>query len=621
MLKQVVSLIIGVLIYLYHKDGGVVNSETLKLIEKVTLEENQVNELQALNLTTQSPIKFNNRIIHGRFLHISDIHPDPYYKVNSSQGEACHAGDGNSGEYGDAVLGCDSPVALMEGTLRWINDNLKDKIDFIIWTGDNIRHDNDRRYPRTEMHIFDMNQHVSDLFYDIVKNPDTKNPRNLLVDIIPSLGNNDVYPHNLFSPGPTLQTREMFKIWSNFVPQNQFHIFNRGAYFFKEVIPDQLAVLSINTLYLYQSNPLVDNCDKKKEPGYKLFQWLGVVLKEMRQRNMKVWLSGHVPPNEKNYDVSCLRKYIIWSYEYRDVIIGGLYGHMNIDHFIPLDAKKAYKSLKELEKKKQKKKKGKNKSGNIEIPDFDLPPEIEEYYQSLIIEDDDIYEQDTPMKITGGVPNNKVRYMEGLRDDLYSDVKPVEKSGIDGERYSIAHVSASIVPTFNPGLRVWEYNISDLDTKLANSPRYASWDDFFQGVDEFMMYLDQVDDVEEDDTYGSFDYFTFKKDKSLPPKKPADIPLGPAYTPQTFSPIRYTQYYADLAAINKGEKRFNFEYEYSTDDSIYAMNSLLVSDWLSFSRVLGDSKKQEKSSKEGKTWLEFLSHCFVDSDYENMGYG
>lgn len=590
----------------------------------------EIEQLQALNLTVRNPIIFNKQTIHGRFLHITDIHPDPYYKVGSKTSKACHRGNGKAGKYGDAISGCDSPLILMNDTIAWIDSNLKDKIDFIVWTGDNARHDNDRKIPRTETAILETNQILSDLMYETFKNPDTSDPRNLLVDLIPSVGNNDVYPHNVFAIGPNSQTRELYNIWLPFVPQNQLHTFNRGAYFFKEIIPGQLAILSINTLYLFQSNPLVDNCDNRKEPGYKLFNWLSVVLKEMRSRNMKVWLTGHVPPNEKNYDISCLRKYIIWSYEYRDMIIGGLYGHMNIDHFIPLDSKAAYKSLKKLRKGNKK-----TKSLNIEIPDFDVPDDFsdDEYQEFSDDNDDDVdddeYVQKELMRIMAGVPKGKVKYMNSLRTELYGNIKKKKKSGVDSERYSIAHVSASVIPTFNPGFRVWEYNITGLnDNILQMNNQPASWDEFFRGVDKYMEYFDTLDDLDEEEVHNQelkfFDYFTFKKDKTIPPKKPADIPLGPAYTPQVFSPIRYTQYFADLKSINKGKKPFKYEYEYSTDDKHYNMESLLVKDWLKLGRKLGKptkSKKAKKSKKLDKLWQQFLKNSFIDSDYENLGYG
>ncbi|KAG2734499.1 hypothetical protein G9P44_002505 [Scheffersomyces stipitis] len=646
-------------------------------VESVHLSEDEKKDLKRLGLTMKTPVKVKStekgeQIIHGRFLHITDIHPDPYYKTGSKQDGFCHSGKGNAGKYGDAILGCDSPMVLMEDTIKWIEDNLKDKIDFIVWTGDNIRHDNDRRYPRTELNIFEMNQQVSDLMYDTFKN---KKDPNLKVDLIPSLGNNDVYPHNLFSPGPTLQTRELFKIWRNFIPASQLHVFNRGAYFFQEVIPNQLAILSINTLYLFQSNPLVDNCDKKKEPGYKLFEWLGYVLKEMRSRNMKVWLTGHVPPNEKNYDISCLRKYIVWSYEYRDVIIGGLYGHMNMDHFIPLDSVAAYKSI-------RKSLKGKASSKDVEdelVQKF-LVDNLDSDSDSDSDDEDDITEplEDSNMyrvldenhdedfvRVQGGIPSGKVKYMETLRESLYATIKGKRKSGTSSERYSLAFVSASVVPTFNPGLRVWEYNITDLGEKLTKKTQFEPWDSFFTGLETMMQSFEKYDIEDEDDTFKINEnddlatIFKKKRDKTFPLPKPEKLPLGPGYVPQTFTPERYVQYFADLEGINSGKKDFSYEFEYSTDNEIYELGTLVVDEWIKLGRKLGkpikDKKKEEeddeggkkkkkkkknKKKKDGKSkksknksasdnaedvlqkiWNTYLKHTFISSNYENKGFG
>lgn len=554
--------------------------------QTLLLNENHKKELAKLKLTEKEPIHITDsasgysRTIHGRFLHVTDFHPDPFYKAGSSIDEQCHSGSGDASSYGDSVLGCDSPMSLVYDTIDWIDRHLKDKIDFIVWTGDNIRHDNDRRFPRTEADIFEMNEHISSLMWE-----------KFGFLPVPLLGNNDVYPHNLFAPGPTLQTREFFKVWRNFIPQLQLHIFNRGAYFFQEVIPDQLAVLSINTLYLFKSNPLVDLCDDRKDPGYKLFLWLGYVLKEMRRRNMKVWFTGHVPPNTKNYDFSCLRKYILWAHEYRDVVIGGLFGHMNIDHFIPLDSEIAYKSL--------------DASG---VSDFSNASEAGDDFS-----------------IFGGVPKNKVRFMDTVRETLYTTIDSKKKSGKYSERYSVAHVSASVVPTFNPGLRVWEYNITGLKEKSEN---YEPWELFLTRIEPLLLEFESDYDMNKNpldpsaeesllqEIVNSEDPFSVfrKKDKTFPPKMPKSLKLGPAHVPQTFTPERYVQYYVDLFGVNSGKKSFDYEVEYTTEE--YGMKDLTVDEWLKVGRKLGKGGK-----KSNKLWKSFLRHAFIDSDYENRGYG
>lgn len=608
--------------------------------ETVDLSDLELLSLKKLGLTPKPPVRVTDSLtgtsktIHGRFVHITDFHPDPFYKVGSSIDRMCHGGTGTAGAYGDAIMGCDSPLELVDKTIDWVEANLKDKIDFIVWTGDNVRHDNDRMHPRTESDIMDLNQLISDKMH--LKFGDLP---------IPSLGNNDVYPHNLFAPGPTLQTREFFKIWRPFVPQLQFHTFNNGLYFFQEVVPNQLAVLSINTLYLFQSNPLVDSCDRKKDPGYKLFEWLGVVLQEMRDRNIKVWLTGHVPPNAKNYDISCLRKYVVWSHEYRDVIIGGLYGHMNLDHFIPLDSKMAYDSLVKKYSQWGFEHDSAFDTGAHSLEDDDLHLELEQLYYmyNMSIADDSAdYSDDATKNVArfnlphdvwaeGGIPNGKVGYMDTLRETYYASIKKKSKSGDLGERYSIVHVSASVVPTFNPGIRVWEYNITGLHNSSAVNVAVPDWDVFFHRVDQLLENED--DDVSFDSPFATFEQKVeiLKKDKTIPPKMPKGLPLGPAYQQQLFTPERYVQYYLDLENVNTGEKEFDYELEYATDNKVYGMKDLTTLEWLRLGRKLGEPIKDEKKGKKkpnskyaerlDKLWKSFLQNTFVSSDYEHRGYG
>lgn len=591
---------------------------------RIELSSEAKDDLERLGLTPKNPVEVKNpltgekKTVHGRFLHVTDFHPDPYYKPGLSISEMCHTGKGDASKYGDAILGCDAPLDLVYNTIDWIEDNLKDKIDFIVWTGDNVRHDNDRDFPRFELDIFDSNEKISKVMHDKFD-----------VLPIPSLGNNDVYPHNLFAEGPTLQTREFYKIWRPYIPQAQLHLFNKGAYFFQEVIPGQLAVLSINTLYLYKSNPLVDSCDRKKDPGYKIFKWLGYVLKEMRARGMKVWLTGHVPPTPKNYDISCLRKYIMWTHEYRDVIIGGLYGHMNIDHWVPLDAKMAYDSFETKFKTLMR-----ERDFTTFAEDEEESITLEEVYDAFnsSIHHDSIEEAPgvvdfaRDIHVEAGVPKNKVTYMNTVRETMYADIKKAKKCGKLSERYSVAHVSASVVPTFNPGFRIWEYNITDLHSVKSD---VESWDSFFSKID---VLLESDDGAEYHESFVALNdkMNAFKKDKTIPPKMPKNLPLGPAYDRQLFTPERYVQYYLDLKGINEGKKDFDYELEYSTDR--YDMKDLTVSEWLKLGRRLGEpvnqnskSMPKKESKKKGKKlevlWKQFLKHTFIDSNYENLDYG
>ncbi|AJU98115.1 Ppn1p [Saccharomyces cerevisiae YJM1381] len=617
------------------------DNESLQLLNDI--------EFTRLGLTPREPVIIKDvktgkeRKLHGRFLHITDIHPDPYYVEGSSIDAVCHTGKPSkkkdvAPKFGKAMSGCDSPVILMEETLRWIKENLRDKIDFVIWTGDNIRHDNDRKHPRTEAQIFDMNNIVADKMTELLSAGNEEDPRDFDVSVIPSLGNNDVFPHNMFALGPTLQTREYYRIWKNFVPQQQQRTFDRSASFLTEVIPGKLAVLSINTLYLFKANPLVDNCNSKKEPGYQLLLWFGYVLEELRSRGMKVWLSGHVPPIAKNFDQSCYDKFTLWTHEYRDIIIGGLYGHMNIDHFIPTDGKKARKSL--LKAMEQSTRVQQGEDSNEEDEETELNRILDHAMAAKEV------------FLMGAKPSNKEAYMNTVRDTYYRKVwnklervdeknfenekkkkekkdkkkkKPITRKELI-ERYSIVNIGGSVIPTFNPSFRIWEYNITDIvnDSNFAVS-EYKPWDEFFESLNKIMedsLLEDEMDSsnievgINREKMGEKKNKKKKKNDKTMPIEMPDKYELGPAYVPQLFTPTRFVQFYADLEKINQelhnsfveSKDIFRYEVEYTSDEKPYSMDSLTVGSYLDLAGRLYENKP---------AWEKYVEWSFASSGYKD----
>ncbi|KAG7135876.1 Endopolyphosphatase like protein [Verticillium longisporum] len=102
------------------------------------------------------------RKLRGKFLHITDLHPDDFYKAHTSTGEgyACHRSKGPAGYYGAETSDCDSPFTLVNATLEWIRENVVDDIDFVIWTGDTARHDSDEKIPRNQRQVLGATSHL-----------------------------------------------------------------------------------------------------------------------------------------------------------------------------------------------------------------------------------------------------------------------------------------------------------------------------------------------------------------------------------------------------------------------------------------------------------------------------
>ncbi|KAH8174059.1 calcineurin-like phosphoesterase domain-containing protein [Sarocladium implicatum] len=581
----------------------------------------------------------HQRKLQGRFLHITDFHPDELYKVHSStdEGIACHRKKGLAGSFGAEKTDCDSPLSLVNATFDWVREHVKDDIDFIIWTGDTARHDSDEKNPRDTESVYRMNRMVADSFVDAIAD---KNGR-LDVPIIPTFGNNDFLPHNIFYPGPNKWLHAYSDIWRRFIPEAQRHSFEYGGWFQVEVIPNHLAVISLNTMYFFDRNAAVDGCREPSEPGFKHMDWLRVQLQSLRERGMKAILMGHVPParteGKQAWDETCWQKYTLWLKQYRDVVTGSVYGHMNIDHFMLQDTKdiSILSSAAATEG---------DTSDNDDDDDVD---------QSFGIQSKGNYLSEL-RDVWSGLPSAAVK---GLVDDDNEDAdveisrkgkkqnkrKKYKKiGGKFAERYQLTLVSPSVVPNYFPTMRVVEYNISGLeDVKTWEDPFSASTLAEGELVDTSSIAAELHQELKRDevDAAGKKHKKKKKGKKGKKGKKPHDPNLivpddppkkslpGPAYKMQPFTFMGYTQYYANLTYINNDLKdsdvssagwrdgdhevkepkhepkprEFKYEVGYNTyDDKLYKLDDLTVKSYVKLAYRIAKQARSKSLTVEDK---------------------
>lgn len=586
---------------------------------------------------------------------LSDLHPDLYYKVHSSTTEdvACHRGKGPAGMYGAETSDCDSPFSLINATMDWISDNLLDDIDFVIWTGDSARHDSDERKPRTNKEILKTNRIIADKFWSTFSHK---------VPVVPTFGNNDIYPHNILAPGPNKILRSYNDIWRHFIPEAQRHSFEFGGWFFTEVVPDHLAVFSINTMYFFDRNGAVDDCSKDSEPGYQHFEWLRIQLQFLRERGMKAIFIGHVPPartkGKQLWDETCWQKYTLWLQQFRDVVVGSLYGHMNIDHFMLQDTHEVDFSLIE----------GTSRDDSIVRASMD---------DELTIDSSTDYLMELRQE-WGDLPD-PAAHKKGLEEDAKKKKKHKNIGGPFAERYQLSLIGPSIVPNYFPTIRVFDYNI----TGLEDSP---TWID----VERANGQISRPSPTGQEELDGNRKKHG-KHTKFEVPKGPSKTdPPGPAYSPQPLTWTGWTQYYANLTYINNDltkddddaegtvdpngwspgkhhdktpkhkkpkPREFAFEVEYTTaTDKIYKLTDLTVKSFLDLAYRIGqgpssnsiipdedeealedegsdedtdedtdeeyededgevdiEKKHKHKHKKATKLWLHFLKHAFVST--------
>lgn len=572
----------------------------------------------------------------------TDFHPDLHYQSGTDKDNACHRGQGSAGYFGAEGTECDSPSSLVNETFRWIQKNLKDHIDFVIWTGDSARHDNDESIPRTEDEVMQLNDMIADKFYEVFRSKDS--PRGLSIPVVPTIGNNDIMPHNIMKNAPNRWTKKFANVWFKFIPEHQRHSFVEGGWFTSEVIPGKLAVISLNTMYFYESNSAVDGCSSKSEPGFEHMEWLRIQLEILRSRNMKAILIGHIPParsgTKRSWDETCWQKYTLWVHQFRDVVVGSAYGHMNIDHFMLQDSHKV--KIVDINDNAE-------SSAESDDPQDDFSVLSRSGYLSSLRKD--WSKMPSPPKSK----SNKADFLELSTDgdslvpnddDPHTEKKSKKKrflkkiGGPFAERYSVSLVSPSLVPNYFPTLRVVEYNITGLENAVV-------WSDLSEKAVDIDLLGDDVDDPVSVDK---------KKKKKGGKKKPPNFkvpeppsetaPPGPAYSNQPFTWLGYTQYFANLTRINEQVSKayeesgnssvietgksasgdvFAFEAEYTTSDDIYKMKDLTVRSFFKLATRIADNyssksssneadtgkKKKKKKSKKNRVWRAFLERAFV----------
>lgn len=361
-------------------------------------------------------------VLAGRFLHITDMHIDWHYKEGSSVVSTCHrnsphrkhGGSWRAGHWGAGISDCDSPPRLVNHTLSWIRDNWNVSaatgsdndipsamFDFIIWTGDSARHDEDTRLARTDSEIAESNKWA----IAAVESTFPGTP------VVPNIGNNDINLHNTMVPGPSDETRRFAELWKHHLLEESIETVIQGGYFSKDVLSDRLGVISLNTLYFYDSNKAVNGCPRRRrkgqvDPGTLQLEWLARELARFRRRNMQVHIIGHVPPTAGNYFSACYDVYTELVLRFQDTVVGQHFGHMNVDALFVQESTAVSKKL----------------------------VDIDESYAGIA---------------TGhGIEND-------LRHD-YALLPGPARANMD--YYGAFFVNPSVVPTYYPSLRVWTYN-------------------------------------------------------------------------------------------------------------------------------------------------------------------
>ena len=185
-----------------------------------------------------------------------------------------------------------------------------------------------------------------------------------------------------------------------------------------------------------------------------------------------------------------------------------------------------------------------DESGNQNTP-FRSPPFDKQNAPAILSESDYLRSLREEWSNLPRDPDNRTSSVNGHKK--HSRNRYLKKIGGPwAQRFSLTLVSPSVVPNYFPTLRVFEYNVTGArdETKLPWKAIFAhTWKEYAR------------------QSFSTQERLGHEKIESAS-KSP---PPGPAYLPQTFSWLGYTQYYANLTDVNRNFNR--------TDSSIPEANS------------------------------------------------
>jgi len=419
--------------------------------------------------------------LRGNFLHITDIHVDPHYLPGATVKSSCHRTDqsslkidtnhnewnrvnpaavlasakhgsddddedvkdkkkadkkkkkkdvnGVAGRWGAPVTRCDTSVDFLKVTMDQLQRDWSDKVDLILYTGDSARHDTDHHIPRTLDEVLSLNRQVAQSLITTFPG----------IPIIPNIGNNDVYPHNIVEAGPNPILNSFLDTWSNFIPESQYHTVQLGGYFVAQF--GRLKIISLNTLYFFNLNTAVSGCQKDDDPGTIQLQWMRERLKEAKDDESLVIIMGHVPPSLKMYHSACWLGYVTAVMEVAELVHGQYFGHANVDHFFAI----TQTDVQQVQNMPDNEVNGKV---NVEKMNKDEGDGEEE-------ENDDDEPDDHEITDEGkGGGMGHAKYLQYLLDSYQHLPGP---SSPDANTTLVVHVAPSVIPTYYPAYRIVQH--------------------------------------------------------------------------------------------------------------------------------------------------------------------
>lgn len=152
--------------------------------------------------------------------------------------------------------------------------------------------------------------------------------------LFPTIGNIDTFVHNEIQGAShdrlsNTLFQELYEIWQPLNLDLQ-STFQEGGYYAYDM-PNGPTVISLNSMYFFDKNYDVEDCDKPESPGAIQLVWLETQMVKAQSDHRPVYIMSHVPPIETKelYHPACYSAYVNILGKYSDTVAGHFTGHTN----------------------------------------------------------------------------------------------------------------------------------------------------------------------------------------------------------------------------------------------------------------------------------------------------
>jgi len=214
-------------------------------------------------------------------------------------------------------LACDPPSWLVKDALSAVP---RDRLKFVIWTGDNPSHD--QCWDANKRSSLEASMKLTQIVYDAF--PETP--------VFPTIGNHEMVPIDMFHVDVKVDAwlyNSVADMWGRWLPTSAIETLRAYGYY-TALVEEGLRIISLNTNFWIAADWL--KISRHEDINHQV-EWLEATLAAAESAGEAVYIIGHMPLGDEDQDDDLLLVIRMLLQRYQATVAGLFFGHKHQDVF------------------------------------------------------------------------------------------------------------------------------------------------------------------------------------------------------------------------------------------------------------------------------------------------